>query len=151
MSTEVLTIGDQVQAFEGHLPRVLIELESVKEQPRIVLVLASAFIEDMVTTLCKSYLRNPERFTRLHFAEKVHLLVEVGRMSEERATTIDWIRLKRNKVAHSALFVLDNSHMPDWADEHHKSADKTFSLCVQVIGCFWNEHLEIFKDAYLTL
>ena len=150
MSSEIKSIDQDFKSRAGHLPAMLSELESVKDNPRIVLVLACAFLEDLVGTLCEAKLKNHKEFKRLSLSQKTAILAEVGHIHTDRAISIDWVRGIRNKVAHSAIYKIENSHMPSWADSEHKSADKTFSLCVLIIGCFWNENVDVFKEKYLS-
>jgi len=116
------------------------------ENERAAIIFAFSLLEQFVTDLLKIKSKHPELYNNLSVFLKVNLLHEIGAISDAEYESISWLRIQRNKAAHSPSYKVDLSGIKDnWvmSDLKNKTLLQKY-LLTTVIG-FWNVHTEIFK------
>ena len=143
-------IDPTLAKMEGLLPRVLRELDHYRDNPRFLLVLSCSFAELLIGTLiearCKDGNRINDNTRDFPFSVRLTLLREMGLLHDLHFTWFNWLRKQRNDAAHKAGFRFTTDRMPEWGGDEHKTPDKLFSLCANVLCIFWNQHVELFRQ-----
>jgi hypothetical protein len=147
---ELKNISPELAAMGGLLPRVLRELEHYRDNHRFLLILSCSFAELLVGTLIedkckrgKSINRNSRDFP---FSVRLTLLNEMGLLHDLHLQWFDWLRKQRNDAAHNADFRFTADRLPEWGGEAHRTPDKLFSLCANMLCIFWNQHVYLFRE-----
>jgi CRISPR/Cas system-associated endonuclease/helicase Cas3 len=148
--SEIKEVDPEFLKKEGMLPAILKELNQYKNNHRLLLVVSCTFSELMVSTLIEAYCRNGKNINKntrdFPFSVRLTLLYEMKILNEAEFKSLNWLRKKRNDAAHKPDFKFTNQHLPSWVDENHSNPDKLFSLCINIIGVFWNRHVQLFKE-----
>ena len=147
---EILHIDPSWKRMEGILPRVLSELEHYRENPRFLLILTCSFAELLVGTLlearCKDGKKINDNARDFPFSVRLTLLYEMGLLHELHFSWLNWLRKLRNDAAHKADFRFTANRMPEWGGPEHKTTDKLFSLCANVLCILWNQNTELYRE-----
>ena len=147
---EIREISDEVRALGGMMPTVLADLERYRSNHRFLLILSCAFAELLVSVLiaekCKHATEINERNQDYPFAVRLTLLHELGIIPDAHYTWLSWLRRQRNDAAHRADFRFTTERLPEWGGPDHTTPEKLFSLCVNILGGFWNGHVELFRE-----
>jgi hypothetical protein len=146
---EILKISPELTAMEGMLPSVMRDLERYRDNPRFLLILSCSFAELLIATLIEEHCRNGKRINGndrdFPFSVRLTLLHEMGVLQDPHFLWLNWLRKQRNNAAHEADFRFTAKSLPAWAGKHHRTPDKLFSLCVNILGLIWNQHVELFR------
>src|SRR5262245_42192408 len=90
------------------LVRVLRELEQVQDSPRLMVLIAHAFLELLVNAVIDAKCKNAKRINSnsrdFPHSAKLIILHEMGVLSDFRFKSLDWFRRLRNRAAHEPLF-----------------------------------------------
>jgi hypothetical protein len=148
--SEITEIDANLASKTGALPSIMLELKHYKDNPRMLAIVSSAFAELMISTLIRKHCKNGKAISNnsrdYPFSVRLTLLYELDIISSNEYKILNWLRKLRNDAAHNAEFKFTDQHMPSWADSSHKKADTLFSLCVNILGCFWNDRVELFRE-----
>lgn len=132
------------------MPQVLKDLEHYRDNHRFLLILSCAFAELLVSVLVESHCKHAKQINERHrdysLAVRLTLLHELSVIPDELYVRLSWLRQQRNRAAHQAAFRFTSQHVPQWADKDHRTPDKLFSLCVNLLGVFWNNYVELFRE-----
>lgn len=109
------------------------ELERVKHEPRMLVIVTHGFIELMVNTLIDARCKNAKRISGSNrdysHSVKCVLLHELGVLSDHEFNILDWFRKLRNEAAHKAKFKLTAERLDAFMMESHRDPSKFQSLC----------------------
>lgn len=146
---ELRSIDPDFAKMGGIFPRVLHELQLFRDNPRFLLVLSCSFAELLMGTLieevCKDGKKINDNSRDYPFAVRLTLLHEMGHLHDLHFMWLNWLRKQRNDAAHKADFRFTNVHMPEWGGDEHRSKDKLFSLCANILGVVWNQNTPIYR------
>lgn len=147
---EIKEIDPEFLSKEGMLPSILNELNHFKNNHRLLLVVSCTFTELMVSTLIEKYCKNGKTINNntrdFPFSVRLTLLYEMKILNEAEFISLNWLRKKRNDAAHKPDFNFTKEHLPNWVDKNHSEPDNLFSLCINIIGLFWNRHVSLFIE-----
>jgi len=144
--------------------QVLIEMDSLKLNSRVVTLVAHGFIELMVNALVEAHCKNHQKISsnRRDYPHATKLLVlhELGILSDDRYRELDRFRDVRNRAAHDAVFRISADELsfvelPSaiaelGANDRSSTgrAARFYNACMILIGKFWNEHIPTFNAAF---
>lgn len=132
------------------MPKILEDLERYRDNHRFLLILSCAFAELLVSVLiaerCKHAAEINERHRDYPLSVRLTLLHELTIIPHEHYIWLNWLRGQRNDAAHMAAFKFTKERLPAWGGQDHQTTDKLFSLCVNILGVFWNSHVELFRE-----
>ena len=146
---EILNAGPDMDRYQGLLPKVVCELDRYRENYRFLLILTCSFAELMVGALIEEKCKNGKAINNnsrdFPFSVRLTMLNEMGHIHDIHFEWLNWLRKQRNDAAHKPDFHFTSDRMPAWAGEKHKTADKLFSLCVNILGIFWNQNVQLYR------
>jgi len=132
--------------------QVFKELSLVKDHSRLLVLVTHGFIELLVNALIDHHLKNSKKVTSdsrsYPHSTKLLILNELGLLEDQEYKVFDWFRKLRNKAAHQPIFNVTKSELSKIATEEFKDPENFYSLCVALIGGFWNQHVPIFGPKY---
>jgi hypothetical protein len=115
----------------------------------MLIIVSSSFAELMIGTLieerCKDGKRINQNSRDFTFSVRLTLLSEMGVLHPADFVCLNWLRKVRNDAAHSPDFRFTDDKMPEWGGEGHRTPDKLFSLCLNLLCGVWNRHAEVFR------
>lgn len=148
--SEITGIEEDLTKLGGLLPNVLNELTRYQENHRLLLIVSCSFAELMVGTLIEEYCKRGKKINDnsrdFPFSVRITLLHELGLISEAEYQHLNWLRKRRNEAAHKPGFRFRKEHLPPWSDEFHDRPEKLCSLCINIVGVFWNNRVELFRE-----
>jgi hypothetical protein len=146
---EIRGLSSEIVKLGGIFPQVMRELEHYRDNHRLLLVLSCAFAELMIGTLIEDKCRKGKQINGNNrdfpFSVRLTLLNEMGLLDPVHFDRLNWLRQQRNDAAHKPDFRFTADRLPTWGGDDHRTPDKLFSLCVNVLGVFWNQHVELFR------
>lgn len=140
---EVLRIDENLKVLGGMFPQVLVDLERYRDNHRFLLILSCSFAELLVSVLID---RHCKHSSDINDRQRDYPLSVRLTLLHDHYIWLTWLRRQRNDAAHRADFKFTDNLMPPWGGADHKSADKLFSLCVNILSVIWNRHVELFRD-----
>jgi hypothetical protein len=147
---ELRTLDAEVSKLGGLFPRVLSDLERYRGNHRFLLVLSCSFAELMIGILieerCKDGKSINERDRDFPFSVRLTLLREMGILSEPHFVWLNWLRKQRNDTAHEADFRFTADRLPAWGGDQHRTPEKLFSLCLNILAGVWNAYIDLFRE-----
>ena len=147
---ELRALDPEMSKLDGLFPRILHELEHYRENPRLLIVVSCTFAELMIGTLIEARCREGKRINKdnrdFPFSVKLTLLRQMNILHEDHFTWLNWLRKQRNDAAHEAEFQFTSNRLPTWGGDAHRTPDKLFSLCLNILANVWNEHVELFRE-----
>jgi hypothetical protein len=147
---ELKNITPELAAMEGMLPRVLREPEHYRDNHRLLLIVSCSFAELLIGTLIEEKCKNGKQInsnTRdFPFSVRLTLLHEMGLLHDLHLQRFNWLRKQRNDAAHNPGFRFTADRLPDWVGDAHRTPDKLFSLCANILCIFWNNHVYLFRE-----
>lgn len=147
---ENIAISPTLSELGGVFPRILCELDHYRENHRLLLVLSCTFAELMIGTLIEAHCKDGKQINKnsrdFPFSVRLTLLRELDLLPENDFVWLNWLRKKRNDAAHKADFRFTADQLPEWGGPEHRTPDKLFSLCTNILGVVWNHHVELFRE-----
>jgi hypothetical protein len=134
--------------------RVARELTRVADEPRMLVIVANAFLELLVNALIDAKCRHAKSISNnnrdFSYSIKLILLHEMGVLSDASFRRLDWLRRIRNDAAHKAFFSIGKSELSNIIAEATLRDPKRFDLVSwAIVGSLWNEHLDVFVPRFL--
>jgi hypothetical protein len=147
---ELRSLDPEIAKLGGLFPQVLCELEHYRDNPRFLLVLSCSFAELMIGTLIEARCKNGkginDNVRDFPFSVRLTLLREMNVLHEAHFIWLNWLRKQRNDAAHKPEFRFTVGKLRDWGGEQHRTPDKLFSLCTNILAGVWNQHLDLFQE-----
>lgn len=132
--------------------QVFRELYIVRDHTRLLVLVAHGFIELLVNALIDHHLKNSKKVTSdsrsYPHSTKLLILNELGVLDDEQFIVFDWFRKLRNRAAHQPIFSVTDSDLSKITSDEYRDPQNFYSLCVALIGGFWNQHIPIFGPKY---
>lgn len=132
------------------------ELKRVRDNPRLIVLVANAMVELFVHALAKAELKNPKSVTSnsrdFPLSTRLIVLHEASVISAEEFKFLNWLRKLRNKAAHEPFFELqpDLFYIFDSVQRSELcAAEKLESELTLRLGMFWNAHNVILSPAFM--
>lgn len=145
-----LVPGSEFATMEGMLPSVLSELNHYRDNHRLLLIVSCSFAELMIGTLIEEYCKRGQTINRntrdFTFSVRLTLLHEMGLLHDLHLEWFNWLRKLRNEAAHQPGFRFTADRLPKWGGKDHNTPDTLFSLCLNIICIFWNQHATLFNE-----
>ncbi len=145
---EVFSIDPELAKKGGLFPRVLHDLEHYRNNPRFLLVLSCSFAELLIGTLieetCKDGKKINDNTRDFPFSVRLTLLREMGHLHDLHFKWLNWLRKQRNDAAHKPDFRFTDERMPEWGGDNHRTVEKLFSLCLNILAVVWNQHTSLY-------
>jgi len=132
--------------------QMISQIVRLKDEPRLLILVAHGFVELMVNALIDNKLKNAKRITSdgrgFPHSTKLLLLHEVGVLDDEQYRVFSWFRKLRNRAAHEPLFELTPQDLKALRAPH--SDPEHFHQTIQslVLG-YWNQHVELFGRVFI--
>jgi hypothetical protein len=124
--------------------RVMQELNHVKDEARLVVIIAHGFIELMINTMIDRRCRNAKKITDDHrifpHSAKLTLLNEMGVLSDHHYTLLNWFRNLRNDAAHKPFFKLTTDRLDVFDKPEHRDVSKFDKTCNMILIDLWKSH-----------
>ena len=147
---EIRDIDEELSQLSGMFPRVLTDLERYRDNHRFLLILSCAFAELLVSVLIEERCKHAAEINNRHrdypLPIRLTVLHELKVISDDEYVWLRWLRKRRNDAAHKAEFKVSDQMLPDWGGNDHRSPEKLFSLCVNIIAVIWNRHVLLFRE-----
>jgi hypothetical protein len=134
------------------LMRFFRELNKVKDDHRSLILITNGFLELLIETLIKTNCKNAKRITEdrrsYPYSAKLLLLNESGVLADETYRAFDWFRRLRNRAAHEPFFSIMPADLQRVKDDNLRRPEKFYTLCVHMIGAFWNAHIAVLGPVF---
>jgi hypothetical protein len=113
-------------------------------------LIAHGFVERMVDELIRAKCKHGGQFVRFQHATKLHLLHELGLLSDSLYQCLTAFKKMRNEAAHGLTFVVDPRSLKVLvpAGGVLGSNQDLRGHCLLLIGTFWNLHLPVFGPKF---
>ncbi len=135
-------VQDEVEGND--LVRVVLEIRRIKDNHRMVVILAHGLIDLFINSLiefhCKHAKRITDNFNQFPHSTKLILLNELGILSDHHYRLLDWFRDIRNKAAHRIRFQIDKNALGTFVNKDHRNPDKFADLCISIVSDVLNSH-----------
>jgi len=132
--------------------QVFSELMTVRENSRMLVLVAHGFMELLVNSLIDANLKNAKKVVSdsrsYPHSSKLLLLNELDIIDADEYKIFDWFRKLRNKAAHEPIFYVKKQDLCHFSNEEHKDPSKFYNLCIYIIGSFWNRHVSTFAPIF---
>ena len=139
------------------------ELHSVREQPRLLIILTHAFIEGRVDEIIEAKCKNGKDIVgnrNYTHSMKIVILHEAGLLNNELFNALNWFRRLRNRVVHNPFYKPDKSHaltakekLAGWTPwiDRADAFDSVFwhEVCLTLQGALWNYHVDTMRDQHM--
>jgi len=150
MSAERRALHEKLLAEPGM--RMFSQLFKLKDNPRLLVLVAHGMLELMVNALIDAKLKNAKKVTSdtRGYPHSTRLLVlnEMGVLSDRMYKSLEWFRRLRNRAAHEPLFEVTAQDL-QILREKYPNPDKLHKFMVDLMCGFWNQHTEIFLPVFM--
>ncbi len=140
--------------YNDVFPRLMKELQDVRDNPRAIILVTHGFLEMMVDILVKEKCRKQSKILSssqtFSHAVKLIILNEIGAIDDESYIIYNKFRNLRNKVAHEPLFDFMNMNISFEKSNKPLLAKDLLSFCQTIIVLLWNKHIEVFSPILTT-
>ena len=128
------------------LLKIMQELEIVKGQPRLQILVAHGFIELVIDSLIAAHTKCSKKILSdmvYTHSTKLLILYEIGILSQEDYKLYDWFRGLRNDAAHLPLFALNDDDLKKIKPEKYQSVSEFDFVCRDLVLRLWNPNHEV--------
>lgn len=136
---------------EDPLQRFFRELDRVKDDQRLLVIVSHGFLELLVNALIDAECRNSKRITSNNrdypHSAKLLILNEKAVIDDGFYKTLDWLRKLRNRAAHDPFFELTKSDLSLFGTTYG-DPENFYGLCVMLLTSFWNTHVHVFVPIF---
>ncbi|HEY7090199.1 MAG TPA: hypothetical protein VH518_19030 [Tepidisphaeraceae bacterium] len=113
------------------------ELDRVKDEPRLLVIITHGFIELAVNTIIDETCKDGKKITDSRdftHSTRLTLLHEMGLLSDHHYVLLNWFRKLRNEAAHEPFFKLTKDKLDIFAEDEFREPDKFFKVCSRTIA-----------------
>lgn len=143
------------EAFlNDNLPKIIREIEKVKDNPRALVLITHGFLEMMIDILVKNKCENQGRILSngqtFSHSTKLIILNEIGVIDNESYKIYDKFRKLRNSAAHKPFFDFDNMDTGIKVKGKEMTSGNLLEFCQLSIFSLWNKYTEIFAPIWAS-
>ena len=134
-----------------YLRKVFLEIDKVKDNDRIIMLIAHGFLELLINTLvgkkCQNHKKILEYRSEFSYSAKLILLNEMGYINRKEFRILDRFRKIRNEAAHEPIFKLSRSDI-EYFSEFNPPSEDIVLLCKRIIIIIWNKYNLVFYPIF---
>src|SRR3972149_625248 len=139
---------ESLKPYENDLTiRIHKELANAKDNQRAVILIASSYLEMLVSFLvekkCKNY-KKIQKENEFSYFYKLLLLNEIGLIDDDYYMRLEKFRNIRNELSHNPIFNLKENSIRELSNNHYSKLDDLYSVCNFLWIELWNQYSDIF-------
>ena len=127
--------------------RAINEIDRMKGEPRLLVILTHGMVELIVNTLIDAKCKNAKKITKNNrdfpHSTKLTILNEMRWMTDHHYRLLNWFRKLRNDAAHEPFFELTAERLDILTDAKFRDPDHFFALCVFILLDLWAIYSDI--------
>jgi len=120
------------------------ELQKVKHDHRLLVLVTGGFIELLINALVDANCKNRHRITgknrEFSYSIKLVILHEISVLSDELFAVLNWFRQLRNRAAHDPFFDIEADDLKDLTLPRYQTPDGLIHLCNMITKEIWWRH-----------
>ena len=139
------------------------ELHTVRDHPRLLIILTHGFIEGLVDEIIKAKCKNGNEIEKSPFyshSMKLIIMHEAGLLNDPLFDALSWFRRLRNRVVHDPFYKPNKSDaiaakeklmgFSPWIDRESVSHPVFWHMvCRTLQGALWNYHVDTMRDRFM--